>query len=75
MCIYDKKMYNENFLFEFNNDGILDAVLHLNKAGVCEATSDNNEYPLKDSVDATLTGSLSDGTPFEGMNDIRIVKR
>jgi len=57
-----------------NGDEFPDAVLHLEKAGVCEATSDNNEYPLKKSRDVTLTGSNGDGD-FEAIGDIRIVKR
>jgi len=57
-----------------NDDGFDDAVLHLDKAGVCAATSDDGEYPLKESADATLTGSNADGD-FEGTGDIRIVKR
>ena len=56
---------------DLNNDGFDDAVLHLDKAGVCEATDD---APLKESVDATLTGSNADGD-FEGIGDIQIVKR
>jgi len=59
---------------DLNNDGFDDAVLHLDKAGVCDATSDNSEYPLKESVDATLTVSNADGD-FVGTGDIRIVKR
>ena len=57
-----------------NDDGFDDAVLHLDKAGVCDATSDDGDYPLKESADATLTGSNADGD-FEGTGDIRIVKR
>jgi len=54
-----------------NGDEFPDAVLHLDKAGVCLATEG---APLKESVDATLTGSNADGD-FEGIGDIRIVKR
>jgi len=57
---------------DVDGDGLLDAILHLDKAGVCEATED---APLKESVDVTLTGSTTDGLPFEGTGDIRIVKR
>lgn len=62
---------------DLNGDGFDDMVLHLDKAGVCEATSDENEYPLKDSADAILTGLTTDDPPkeFEGTGDIRIVKR
>jgi len=59
---------------DVNNDGTPDAVLHLDKAGVCEATADEEAYPLKDSADAILTGSNADDD-FEGIGDIRIVKR
>jgi len=59
---------------DINNDGFDDAVLHLDKAGVCGATSNEVDYPLKASADATLTGSNADGD-FEGIGDIRIVKR
>jgi len=55
-----------------NGDEFPDAVLHLDKAGVCEATQDAS---LKESVDATLTGSTIDDQDFEGTDDIRIVKR
>jgi len=48
-----------------------DAVLHLGKSGVCDATQD---LPLNESVDVTLTGSNADDD-FEGTSDIRIVKR
>ena len=57
-----------------NGDEFPDAVLHLDKIGVCEATSDEAKYPLKETADATLTGSNADGD-FEGIGDIRIVKR
>jgi len=57
---------------DVDGDGDLDAVLHLDKAGVCKATED---APLKESADVTLTGSTTDGLPFEGTGDIRIVKR
>ena len=46
----------------------------LHETGVCDATSDQVDYPLKDSADATLTGSNADGD-FEGIGDIRIVNR
>ena len=58
-----------------NGDEFPDAVLHLDKAGVCDATSDESEYPLKKSADATLTGSTTDGIGFSGTGDIRIVNR
>jgi len=63
--------HNKIHLEDLNNDGFDDAVLHLDKTGVCEATQD---APLKESVDATLTGSNADGD-FVGTGDIRIVKR
>ena len=68
------EVHNKIHLEDLNNDGFDDAVLHLDKAGVCKATLDNDEYPLKESADATLTGSNADGD-FEGIGDIRIVKR
>jgi len=69
------EVHSKIHLEDLNNDGFDDAVLHLDKAGVCAATSDAGVYPLKESRDATLTGSTTDGTPFEGIGDIRIVKR
>ena len=57
---------------DVDDDGDLDAVVHLEKAAVCEATSD---FPLKESVEVTLTGQTTDGIPFEGIGDIRITKR
>lgn len=60
---------------DLNNDGLDDAVLHLDKAGVCDATSNTSDYPLKDTVDATLTGFTTGGEAFTGIGDIRIVKR
>lgn len=54
-----------------NGDAFPDVVLHFDKAGICEATSD---APLKESVDVTLTGSNDDGD-FTATGDIRIVKR
>jgi len=68
------EVHNKIHIEDKNGDEFPDAVLHLNKAGVCEATSDNSDYPLKESADATLTGSNADGD-FEGIGDIRIVKR
>jgi len=55
-----------------NKDGIPDAVLHLDRSQVCEATLD---APLKESVDVTLTGSTTGGEAFEGIGDIRITGR
>lgn len=62
---------------DLNADEFPDAVLHLDKAGVCEATADDELYPLKESADAILTGSTTEDPPkaFEGTGDIRIVKR
>jgi len=59
---------------DLDNDGFDDAILHLDKAGVCGATSSAVDYPLKESADATLTGSNADGG-FTGLGDIRIVNR
>lgn len=50
----------------------VDTVLHIEKAGICDATQN---APLKVSVQVTLTGSTTDGDEFEGTADIRIVKR
>ncbi len=66
------EVHDKLHIDDLNNDGFDDAVLHLDKAGVCDATSD---YPLKDSEPATLIGSTTSGQPFEGTNDISIVKR
>jgi len=52
-----------------NGDGIKDAVLHLDRAEVCEATK--NIF-LNASIDAFLTGSLTTGGGFGGASDIRI---
>ena len=57
---------------DVDDDGDLDAVVHLEKAAVCEATID---FALKESVEVRLTGQTTDGIPFEGIGDIRITKR
>ncbi|MCV0401402.1 MAG: DUF642 domain-containing protein [Nitrosopumilus sp.] len=54
---------------DINDDGFDDAVLHLEKAEVCDATEG---YPLKEESTATLSGESSTGS-FEGTGDIRIV--
>ena len=66
------EVHGELHLFDVDGDGLLDSVLHLDKAGVCEATKDT---PLKESVDVELSGETTDGTQFVGTGDIRIVKR
>jgi hypothetical protein len=66
-------LVHDNFhIDDLNDDGFDDAVLHLDKAGVCEATED---APLKETVEVELTGETTDGTEFLGIGDIRIVKR
>ncbi len=57
---------------DLDGDGDEDAVVHLEKADVCEATEN---LPLKESVPVTLTGSTNEGQKFEGIDTIRIVKR
>lgn len=71
------EVHNKIHIEDKNGDEFPDAVLHLDKVGVCDATSDNGEYPLKESTDATLTGLTTDDPPkeFKGIGDIRIVKR
>jgi len=59
-------------LEDLNDDGFDDAVLHLDKAEVCEATA---TAPLKETVVVELSGETTDGTEFVGTGDIRIVKR
>ena len=68
------EVHDKLHMDDINNDGFDDVVLHLDKAGVCNAT---NENTLKESVGATLTGSTTDDPPvdFTGTGDIRIVKR
>jgi len=68
------EVHNKIHIEDKNGDEFPDAVLHLDKAGVCEATSDADDYPLKKSRDATLTVSNAQGD-FTGIGDIRIVKR
>jgi len=69
--------HDEIHIENLNGDEFPDAVLHLDKAGVCEATADEEAYPLKESADAILTGSTTEdpSQDFEGTGDIRIVKR
>ena len=55
--------------------GDQETVLHLEAAGVCDATSDATDYPLRESATITLEGSTTGGDDFEGTADIRIVKR
>jgi hypothetical protein len=67
-----EEVHNEIHIEDKNGDEFQDAVLHLDSAGVCEAT---NDAPLKQTVDVTLTGDYGDGLSFDGLGDIRIVKR
>jgi len=69
------EVHNKIHIEDLNDDGFNDAVLHLDNVGVCDATSNSGDYPLKKSRDATLIGSTTSGQPFEGTSDIRIVKR
>lgn len=55
--------------------GDQETVLHLEPAGVCDATSNTTDYPLKESATITLEGSTTGGQDFVGTADIRIVKR
>jgi len=64
------EIHNKVHLEDKNNDGIKDAVLHLDRSQVCEATK--NTF-LKASINAFLTGSFTTGGGFEGTSDIRIV--
>ena len=57
---------------DLDGDGDRDAMLHLKRADVCEATKD---LPLKQPVEVTLTGETTDGQNFAGTDTIRIVKR
>ncbi len=66
------EVHDELHIDDLNDDGFDDAVLHLDKAEVCEATED---APLKETVVVELTGQTTDGTEFAGTGDIRIVKR
>jgi len=66
------EVHNQLHPTDVDGDGDLDAVVHLGKAEVCDATSD---LPLKESAEVKLTGQTIDGTQFEGIGDIRIVKR
>ena len=66
------EVHNKIHIEDKNKDGIPDAVLHLDRSQVCEATLD---APLKESVDVTLTGSTTGGEAFEGIGDIRITGR
>ena len=52
-----------------NGDSYLDAIIHLNKAGVCNAL---NGLPVGQFVQVTLTGLMIDGQQFEGMDEIKI---
>ncbi len=66
------EVHDELHIEDLNDDGFDDAVVHLDKAGVCEATS---TATLKETVEVEVTGKTTDGTPFVGIGDIRIVKR
>jgi hypothetical protein len=67
-----EEVHDEIHIEDKNGDEFQDAVLHLDSAGVCAAT---NDAPLKQTVDVTLTGDYGDGLSFDGLGDIRIVKR
>jgi len=66
------EVHDELHIDDLNGDGFDDAVLHFDKAGVCEATEN---APLKETVEVQVTGETTDGTQFVGIGDIRIVKR
>jgi len=59
-------------LEDLDDDGDLDAVVHLDKGDVCTATVD---LPLDVSVPVVLTGATTDDQQFQGTDTIRIIKR
>jgi len=59
-------------LEDLDNDGDLDAVVHLDKGDVCTATVG---LPLDVSVPVVLTGATTDDQQFQGTDTIRIIKR
>jgi len=59
-------------LEDLDDDGDLDAVVHLDKGDVCAATSD---LPLGEDVLVVLTGSTTDALQFQGTDTIRIIRR
>ena len=64
------EIHNKVHIEDKNNDGIKDAVLHLDRAQVCEAVSG---LPPNESVDVTFTGKTTGGQAFDGTSDMRIV--
>ena len=66
------EVHNKYHSEDKNGDGFDDVVLHLSSAEVCEAA---NDIPLKETGFVLLAGSTTDGDSFEGLGDIRIVKR
>lgn len=70
--VHEKKGEPQRHLEDKNNDGLNDAVMHLGSAEVCQAAED---IPLKETGYILLAGSTIHGDAFEGLGDIRIVKR
>ena len=66
------EVHNVIHVQDKNDDGYDDAVLHLDRAGICDAIE---EAPKKQEVDVTLSGSTTENPSqdFEGIGDITIV--
>jgi hypothetical protein len=54
---------------DYDNDGIPDLMLKFNRSSVQEILEVGNE------VEITVTGELTDGTPFEGKDEIRVIEK
>lgn len=70
--VHEKKGEPKRHLEDRNGDGLDDAILHLGSAEVCKAAED---IDLKQTGYVLFEGSTIEGDMFEGIGDIRIVKR
>lgn len=64
--------HNTIHVEDVDDDGDLDAVLHIRTVEFCASLPDG--FPLRSPIDITMTGSNADGE-FEGSDTVQIIKR
>ena len=57
---------------DLNGDGLVDAVVHLEREAVCRALKD---FPLMSNATVRLVGETASGGLFEGFDTIRVTRR